>query len=121
MVAHSSKSPGVEILTALRNGCLLPSVQLLRGALDDLELELATIGLTLYLRAGLSYHCLRYYVTDQNAAEPAQLLRVAWACTGDPTKAWWLLHRVRFIKGLVVFCLFAFLRERDDIFTLEAY
>lgn len=45
MVAHSSKSSGVEILTALRNGCLLPSVELLRGALDDLELELATIWL----------------------------------------------------------------------------
>lgn len=65
-------------------------------------------GLTLYLRAGLSYHCLHYYVTDQNAAEPAQLLRVAWACTGDPTKARWLLHRVRFLEGLVVYfvCLF---------------
>lgn len=48
-------------------------------------------ALTLNLRAALSYHCLHYYITSENAAEPAQLLRVALAFTGDPTKEWWLL------------------------------
>lgn len=101
MVAHSSKSPGVKILTALRNGCLLPSVELLRGALDDLELELATIDLTLYLRALSPLLCNR---SERCRASPA------------PTKAWWHLHRVRFIEGLVVFCLFVF--ERGMVFLL---
>lgn len=48
-------------------------------------------ALTLNLRAALSYHCPHYYITSENAAEPAQLLRVALAFTGHPTKEWWLL------------------------------
>lgn len=31
MLAYSSKSASIDILAALRNGCFLPSVELLRG------------------------------------------------------------------------------------------